>query len=59
MNAEKAKAGARLNELENRLNIINESITKTEDALISARQVQAITRLELKQAREALAALPD
>jgi len=59
MNAAKLSAAAHLNELENRLNIINESIVKTEDALISAHQVQAITRLELKQAREALASLPD
>lgn len=59
MSPEKLEAGRRINDLENRLNIINESIRKTEDMLISAKQIQAMTRAELNNQRAALAALPD
>jgi len=59
MNPEKLKAALKLNEIENRMNILNECISKTEDSLIATRQVQAITRQQLADARAALAALPD
>lgn len=59
MNQQQLAAAAKLNELETRMKIIDEAINKTEDMLISARQVQATTRMMLEQQRRAVAALGD
>lgn len=59
MNQQQFAAASKLNELETRMKIIDEAINKTEDMLISSRQVQAITRMMLEKQRRAVAALGD
>lgn len=59
MNQAKYEAAKKLNDLETRLKIIDETVVKTEDMLISVRQVQAMTRGQLKLLRAEVAAMPD
>jgi len=59
MNQAKFEAARRLNDLENSLNVINESIMQIETTLAHAKAIQSRTSQRIADARLAVDAMPD